>query len=75
MADAPDRMVYWGNCSSPDCSAIMLIAPHPESPDEIVEAIAEGPSDWPSLGVTCPVCDEGEIEWGGSDPLPYVIRS
>ncbi len=70
----PERYVYWGNCSNLECSALVFVAPHPESPDATVEAIADGPSAWEGMGMDCPVCDEGEIEWGGSDPLPFVIR-
>lgn len=71
--NTPDRMVYWGNCSNPECSAIMTISPHPETPDDVVKQIAEGPDVWENSFADCPVC-YSRIEWGGSDPLPFTLK-
>lgn len=66
-----DQMVYSGNCE--DCYAVFYVAPHPESSDETVERIAEGPDEWDSPFSTCFVCD-GDIEWNGNDPRKWVLK-
>lgn len=67
-----ERMAYAGTCSNPDCSAMFVVAPHPESPDEAAQQIAEGPSEWENF-TDCWVCDSS-IEWNGTELLPMVIR-
>jgi hypothetical protein len=67
-----DRMAYSGTCSNPDCSAMFVVAPHPETPDDVAEQIAKGPSGWENF-TYCWVCDSS-IDWNGNDPLPFVIR-
>lgn len=62
-------LVWSGNCR--DCAAMVYIAAHDETPDDIRERINEG--DWESFP-SCYACD-GSIDWNGSDPLPLTIRA
>lgn len=66
------RMAYAGTCRNELCSAVFVVAPHPESPDEVAEQIAEGPDEWEGF-TECWVCDSS-IDWNGSESLPMTIR-
>lgn len=65
-----DQMVYSGSCE--DCYAVFHVAPHPESSDETVKLIEEGPDEWEAFP-SCFVCD-GRIEWNGNDPRWAVLK-
>lgn len=67
-----NRMAYSGLCSNPECSAIIVVAPHDDTPEEVVEQIAEGPAEWEAF-TSCFVCDSG-IDWNGNDYLPLTVR-
>lgn len=68
------RMAYSGNCSNADCSAIYVVAPHDETPEDAAERIANGPDggEWENF-TWCFVCDSS-IDWNGNDLLPMVVR-
>lgn len=66
-----DQMVYSGGCE--DCYAVFHVSPHPESNEETVKLIEEGPSEWDSPFSSCFVCD-GRIEWSGNDPRWAVLK-
>lgn len=66
------RMAYSGVCANELCSALFVVAPHPESPDDVAAMIEEGPNEWEGF-TSCWVCDSS-IDWNGTDPLPMVIR-
>lgn len=66
------RMAYSGSCSNADCLAVYTVSPHDESPDEVVEQIAEGPDEWEAF-TSCFVCDSS-IDWNGNDFLPLTVN-
>lgn len=65
------RMAYSGTCSNPSCIAIVLVAPHDETPDDVAEQIAEGPDEWEAF-TDCYVCGSS-IDWMGNDYLPVTV--
>lgn len=65
-----DQMVYSGSCE--DCYAVFHVATHPESSDETVKLIEDGPDEWEAF-TACFVCD-GSIEWSGNDPRWAVLK-
>ena len=60
-----ERLVYWGTCDK--CLATMTVSPHPE------RGPLPEPNDqeewWDSEKPNCPVCGNGSIDLGNSDPL------
>lgn len=68
-----ERLACWGACES--CAATVVVYPHWEATDKQRRRI-NNQSKWERGAMTdCPCCDDGQIDWGGSDPVEQIVRN
>lgn len=61
----PERMAYWGTCD--DCLTTMVVYPHHER--EPLPEPDDADAWWEDQKPSCPVCGNGYIDLGNSDPV------
>ena len=65
---ASERTIHTGICDT--CQATFAVWPHWERDTDVPQ-----PTYWEGWMHTCPVCDEGSMNWDWSDPMTATIRT